>query len=138
MLHLGQAPGSSRIRLEAIGLNVGGRSHLPPDDFRPLITDGPVAYRSGLPLAEWAQRMRGAGIPAQVSYHAGTYLCNAILYFTHYLIDRRKLNTRAAFVHLPLVPAQVLAERDEVPSLPTTLGAAALRIILEELAGRTE
>lgn len=134
VLHLGQAPGSSWIRLEAIGLNVGGRSHLPPDDFRPLITDGPVAYRSALPLASWAQKLRGAGIPAQVSYHAGTYLCNALLYLTHYLADRRKLATRAAFVHLPLAPAQVLTERDEIPSLATTAGAAGLRLILEDLA----
>jgi len=133
VLHLGQAPGACRIRLEAIGLNVGGRSHLPPEDFRPLITDGPVAYRSALPLAEWAHKLRSAGYPAQVSYHAGTYLCNALLYLTHYFIDRQKLPTQAAFIHLPLAPSQVIGDRDEVPSLPTSIGAAALRIILENL-----
>lgn len=133
VLHLGQAPGACRIRLEAIGLNVGGRSHLPPEEFRPLITDGPVAYRSALPLADWAHKLCSAGCPAQVSYHAGTYLCNALLYLTHYLADRRQLATQATFIHLPLAPSQVLGERDEVPSLPTSLGAAALRIILDDL-----
>lgn len=79
-IHLGQAPGSSRIRLESIGVNVGGTSHESPDGFRPLVPHGPVAYRSELPLPAWAKSLRQAGIPAQVSYHAGTYLCNALLY----------------------------------------------------------
>src|SRR3982751_5617144 len=38
-LHLGQAPGSSRIQLEAIGLNIGGSSSQSPDQYRPLIED---------------------------------------------------------------------------------------------------
>lgn len=134
VLHLGQAPGSSGIRLESIGLNIGGRSHLAPEDFRPLIPDGPVAYRSKLPLAEWAHQLRSAGIPTQVSYHAGAYLCNALLYLTHYFADRQQLSTRAAFIHLPLAPSQVVGERDEIPTLSTSLGAAALRIILESIS----
>lgn len=133
VLHLGQAPGASRMRLEAIGLNVAGRSHLSPDDFRPLITDGPVAYRSALPLPHWAQKLRAAGIPAQVSYHAGEYLCNALLYLTHYFADRQGLTTRAAFIHLPLAPSQVLGDRDEIPTFPTSMGASGLRLILDEL-----
>src|SRR5258707_10929703 len=36
-LHLGQAPGSSRIQLEAIGLNIGGSSSQSPDQYRPLV-----------------------------------------------------------------------------------------------------
>lgn len=134
VLHLGQAPGSSAIRIETIGLNVGGRSHLSADDFRPLITDGPVAYRSALPAARWAQKLRSAGIPAHISFHAGTYLCNALLYLTHYYIDRQKLSTRASFIHVPLAPQQVIGEREEIPSLSPAVGAAGIRLILEDLA----
>ena len=67
-----RAPG--RIQLEAIGVNIGGSSSQSPDQFRPLVDDGPVAYRSELPLGEWSVKLRRAGIPAQVSYHAGTLL----------------------------------------------------------------
>jgi pyroglutamyl-peptidase len=133
-LHVGQAPGSSRIQLEAIGLNIGGSSSQSPDQYRPLSDDGPVAYRSDLPLADWAVKLRRAGVPAQVSYHAGNYLCNATLYWSHYLIERMALATQTAFIHVPLDVSQVVNEPHGTPSLPVTIGAQAIRLILEELA----
>jgi pyroglutamyl-peptidase len=132
-LHLGQAPGSSRVQLEAIGLNIGGSSSQSPDQFRPLVDDGPVAYRSLLPLGDWAVKLRRSGIPAQVSYHAGTYLCNATLYWTHYLIERLSLQTEAAFVHVPLDVSQVVNEPHGTAALPTAVSASAIRRILQEL-----
>ena len=104
-----------------------------PGDFRPLISDGPAAYRTQLPLAAWATKIRAAGIPVQVSYHAGTYLCNAILYLAQHLAVVQKLKTQSAFIHLPLSPSQVLTERHDIPSLPTNLCAEALQLILAEL-----
>jgi pyroglutamyl-peptidase len=132
-LHLGQAPGSSRIQLEAIGLNIGGSSSQSPDQYRPLVEDGPVAYRTALPLADWAVKLRRAGIPAQVSFHAGTYLCNATLYWSHYLFERLALATQSAFIHVPLDVSQVVNEPHGTASLPASLSAQAVRLILEEL-----
>lgn len=133
-LHLGQSPGSGVVRLEAIGINVGGSTDQSPEQFQPLAEDGPAAYRSALPLAAWAQKLRGAGIPAVVSYHAGTYLCNATLYWTHYLAAKLALPTQAAFVHLPLDPSQVAGDAQDRASLPAATGAAAVRLMLAELA----
>jgi pyroglutamyl-peptidase len=133
-LLLGQAPGIGRIHLEAIGVNVGGHSSLLPDQFQPLAADGPPAYQSTLPLAAWAAQIRDLGIPCQVSYHAGTYLCNAVLYLAHHIAARERLKTRAAFIHLPLAPSQLLTERQDCPSLPSTLCAEAVRLIVRELA----
>lgn len=133
VLHVGQAPGISRVHLEAIGINVGGHSSQTPDEFRPLAPGGPPAYRSRLPLAEWSQSIRAAGIPCQVSYHAGTYLCNAVLYLTHHLAATRGYKTQAAFIHLPLAPEQVLSERQDWPSLPPAMAADAIRYILDNL-----
>lgn len=132
-LHLGQAPGSGRIQLEAIGLNVGGSGGQSPEQYRPLAEDGPVAYRSELDLGEWSVALRRAGIPAQVSYHAGTYLCNATLYLSHYIAQRTAIKTQAAFIHLPLDCSQTAGQREEMASLPAGLCAVALRIILSEL-----
>jgi pyroglutamyl-peptidase len=134
-LLLGQAPGSSRVHLEAVGINVGGHSRQLPDEFQPLVPDGPAAYRTELPLAAWASSIRGAGIPCQVSYHAGTYLCNALLYLTHHLAMGQRLKTRATFIHLPLAPVQVLGEKQDLPTLPSSLCAEAVRMIVRELAG---
>lgn len=132
-LHVGQAPGSTRVQLEAFGLNIGGHSHQLPDEFQPLAADGPTAYCSRLPLARLASRLRDAEIPAQVSYHAGTYLCNATMYLSHHLIATMGLKTQAAFVHLPLDISQVMQQEDILPSLPAAQSAKALQLILAEL-----
>ena len=131
-LHLGQSPGSSRLRLEAIGINFGAERGQVP---RLLASDGPVAYHSRLPLAEWSAQLNAAGIPAAVSYHAGTFLCNAMLYMSCYLAERMALATQSAFIHLPLDVTQTVDAKTEYPSLPTALTSAGLRLILGELAG---
>jgi pyroglutamyl-peptidase len=133
-LLLGQAPGSGRIHLEAIGINVGGHSSQSPDEFQPLVENGPAAYRTKLPLDVWAAAVRQAGIPCQVSYHAGTYLCNAVLYLTQHVARERQLKTRTTFIHLPLCPAQVLGQRQDTPSMTSHDAAQAIRIILAQLA----
>jgi pyroglutamyl-peptidase len=132
-LHLGQAPGSTRIQFEAIAINVGGSSQQHPDTYRPLVEDGPVAYRSNLPLAAWAERLRELGIPAQVSYHAGTYLCNATMYYSCYLAERMSLPTQSVFIHLPLDYSQTCEKPHNHPALPTALAAAGIREILLRL-----
>ena len=132
-LHLGQAPGIGRIHLEAIGVNIGGHSSQTPDQFQPLVPGGPAAYQTTLPLAEWAREIRAAQIPCQVSYHAGTYLCNAMLYLSQHIASERGLKTQATFIHLPLAPSQVLGERQDWPSLDSAAAAEAVRTILRAL-----
>lgn len=132
-LHLGQAPGISRIHLEAIGLNIGGHSHQVPDEYQPLVAEGPVAYRSSLPLARWAALLRSDGIPSAVSYHAGTYLCNATLYLSHYYAQQQELKTAATFVHIPLSPEQVVGGKQDFPSMSSQVVAQGLLRILRDL-----
>ncbi len=134
VLHLGQAPGLGAIRLEAIGVNVGGSSHEPPEQYRKLVDDGPVAYHSALPLADWVGQLREAGVPASVSFHAGTLLCNATLYMTHYFVQKMSLQTEATFVHLPLATRQVAIRNKEMASLPVATSAAALHLIVAAIA----
>jgi len=132
-LHLGQSPHISRLHLEAIGVNVAGNAGQAPDRYQPLVASGPPAYQSALPLAEWSAKIRDLGIPCQVSYHAGTYLCNALLYLTHHLARERGLKTKAAFIHVPLATSQVLGEQKDWPNLPSSQCAQAVRLILREL-----
>jgi pyroglutamyl-peptidase len=131
-LHLGQAPGAAEIRLEAVGLNVAEDAEETPGEFFPLVPDGPVAYRSRLPLGVWARELREAGVPAMVSHHAGTYVCNAALYLALHAAQSNGLRTRAAFIHVPLDPSQLDGDA-ETPSLPAIASASAVRFILERL-----
>ena len=130
-VHLGQCPGASWIRLEAVGLNIGA----PADalEASPLEVGGPPAYHSRLPLGSLASSLSSAGIPSRVSYAAGTFLCNATLYWSQRLADQQQLKTQSLFVHLPLDTSQVLAERKETPYLPAATSAQALHKILAYL-----
>jgi len=132
-LHLGQAPGSGRIQFEAIGVNVAIWPHEGPEKAAPLADDGPIAYRSQLPLAEWAAKLRAAGIPSQVSFHAGTYLCNAALYVSHYLAETRGYKTQSTFVHLPLDRSQAVDARRDTAWMTTSETARGLGMVLEEI-----
>jgi pyroglutamyl-peptidase len=132
VLHLGQAPGASALHLEMFALNIAGLGNERPEDFRPLAPDGPAAYRSDLPLADWARMLRADGVPAQVSHHAGTYLCNATLYWSHHVIAQRGLPTRAGFLHVPLDVSQTVSHARELPSLPTEVVVKGLERVLAE------
>lgn len=133
-LHLGQAPGNARIDLEALAINCGLDRDQRAEDAWPLAPEGPAAYASELPLAKWAQMLRKEGIPAEVSHHAGTYLCNAILYMTHHLSSERQLGVQAAFLHLPLDPSQVVDRAVATPSQPLEFTAHGVRLILDDIA----
>ncbi|MGL4512010.1 MAG: pyroglutamyl-peptidase I [Lacipirellulaceae bacterium] len=134
VLGLGQAPSSGVIRFEAFALNAARDRGGAAESVRTLEPTGPAAYRSSLPLGEWASLVRGQGIPAEVSLHAGDYLCNAALYWSHFLPEQLGREQRAAFVHLPLEPAQVAESGRDLPSMPAELSAHALRIVLEAIA----
>jgi pyroglutamyl-peptidase len=125
-IHLGQAPGSTLIKLEAVGLNI--RS-----DGSPLISDAPEAYRSPLPLEACCRALIEAGIPCEVSHHAGTYLCNAALFLSQYYVDAMRLNTRSVFLHIPLAPSQAAGDPSRPASLSTPMASAGIAMVIEQL-----
>ncbi|HBE69396.1 MAG TPA: pyrrolidone-carboxylate peptidase [Planctomycetaceae bacterium] len=133
VVHTGQAPGSSTIRLEAIALNTAGRVEQTGQPAPELVPGGPVAYRSRLPLGEFQKSLLDAGIPTSVSYHAGTFLCNATMFMTHHWFAQQRIDTSVGFIHLPLASQQVASAAANYPSLPTETLAEALRIILQTL-----
>lgn len=120
-IHLGQAPGSTAIQLENLAVNVF-------DDAKvrhKIDEDGPPAFETTLPVTEWAERLRESGIPAVVSDHAGTYLCNAIYYLSHQLSSGNGRGTQSLFIHVPITERQATQHTD-LPSLSPHCGAQAL------------
>ncbi|GAA4434192.1 pyroglutamyl-peptidase I [Bremerella cremea] len=99
-LHLGQAPRIDRFNLEMIALNVKSD---PTIDISPLNPEGPAAYASALPLQQWSGDLTEREIPATVSFHAGTYLCNATYFWSTEAQLRRGKTDRSLFVHVPLI-----------------------------------
>lgn len=131
VLHLGQAPGISRVQLEAIAVNVAGMTEATGDFFGPLVPNAPVAYRTTFPLDQWNLELRSSGIPSSVSFHAGTYLCNAALFLTHHWHAVHRRACSIGFVHLPLTPEQVLRSRRDLPSMPREQSAEAIGRIVD-------
>lgn len=134
ILHLGQSPGANSVKLESIALNVAGCISESGDELAKIVEAGPLAFQSGMPLGRWARLLREQGVPALVSYHAGTFLCNATLYLAHHWHFSRKRQCRIGFVHLPLTTSQVVAQALAFPSLPVDVMAKGVRLIIEDLS----
>lgn len=104
VLCVGLAGSRSRISLERVAINVddariadnAGRQ---PIDV-PVVADGPAAYFSTLPIKAMLAALRDAGIPAEVSQTAGTYVCNHVFYGLMHALRRRPA-LRAGFMHVP-------------------------------------
>ncbi len=136
VIHFGQRPGGRQLELEAICLNVAGFTQGAGREFGSIIDDGPVAFRSNCPLGLWAEHLRRQNVPAEVSYHAGTYLCNAIMYLSHYWLRSRSIMTPVAFVHVPLTTEQAKQAAASSPGMSVETSAAGVRI-LADLMRRT-
>ena len=135
VLHLGQSPGTSQIQLEAIALNVAGVEPLLSEEFGPIVASGPVAYRTHYPIGRWSSDLKSAGIPATVSYHAGTYLCNAAMYLSHHWFARRHETPLVGFIHLPLTSDQAIGDYKGLPSMSTSVSSQAIGYIVDQIVG---
>ena len=103
ILCIGQAGGRNAITPELVGINL--RHATIPDDKgyqpkdEPIIDGGATAYFSTLPVRSMVEAMRAADIPAQVSYSAGAYVCNDVLYTV--LAHFQDSEVKAGFIHVP-------------------------------------
>lgn len=130
---VGQAGGRAAIGVERVAINLA-EARIPDNDGEqpfdtPLRADGPAAYFSTLPVKAMALRAQGRGVPAFVSYTAGTFVCNAVMYNVLYLLERRFPGARGGFVHVPYAPGQAVGKPADTPtmSLPTiALGLEAM------------
>ena len=126
----GQAPGSTLLKLESIGLNI--RS-----DGSMLMEGAPAAYRSPLDLDGCSRALLSGGIPNEVSHHAGTFLCNAAMFLSQHYAASFDLNTKSVFVHIPLAPAQVAKDGSNLASMSTPMSSAAIALMINHFTNTT-
>ena len=96
-----------------------------PQD-EPIDEGGAAAYFSPLPVRRMAEAMREAGIASQVSYSAGAYVCNDVLYslLSHF----QGTETRVGFIHIPYV-----TEQNKEPSMAMEEMLRGLTVAVEHL-----
>lgn len=119
VLALGQAEGRCDFSVERVAINVmdariADNAGDQPIDV-PVISGGPAAYFSTLPIKALVSGLRAAGFPASVSQTAGTFVCNQVFYALQHMLAGQGVHS--GFVHLPLLPEQ--AARWKGPSLPS-------------------
>lgn len=130
ILCIGQAGGRSAITPELVGINLryakipDNKGNQPLDE--PIASEGKVAYFSTLPVRKMAEAIKSAGIPSELSYSAGAYVCNDLLYS---LLSRFEgTETRVAFIHVPYI-----TEQEKTPSLSLDDVVRSLVIAVEHL-----
>jgi len=102
VLCIGLAAGRKAVMPEMVGINLrygsaDNAGYKPCDE--PIVDGGCAAYFTTLPVRKMAEAVKAKGISAGVSYSAGTYVCNDVLYSILHRFDGTEV--RAGFIHVP-------------------------------------
>jgi pyroglutamyl-peptidase len=134
VLALGLAQGREGISIERVAINVDD-ARIPDNAGQqpidtPVVSGGPAAYFSTLPIKRLAQGLQQAGHAAHISQTAGTFVCNHVFFtMQHHL---RGQHVMSGFVHLPALPEQAArAGRPTPPSMALAAQVAAVQKLLQ-------
>ncbi len=109
---VGQAGGRFNITPEVVAINKDDARIADNDGNQPsdqkIKPDGENAYFSTLPYKAIVKALHDAEIPAQLSYTAGTFVCNHLFYGLMYTIQKHYLNMRGGFIHVPYSNRQAI------------------------------
>ena len=130
ILCIGQAGGRDAVTPELVGINLRHASipdnsgYQPKDE--PIVKDGDAAYFSTLPVRKLADVINAEGVPSRVSYSAGAYVCNDVIYtlLSHYSGS----TTRVGFIHIPYS-----SEQNKEPSMDIEQMVKALMVAIENI-----
>ena len=106
VLSVGLAKGRAAVTVEMAALNL--RYGRIPDNAgaspmdEPVCPGAPAAYFATVPVRHMANAIKAAGIPGEVSYSAGVFVCNDLMYsLLHHFAASP---VRAGFIHVPQLP----------------------------------
>ena len=132
ILMLGLAEKRPSISLERFALNIddariadnAGKS----PSGQPIADEGPAAYTTTLPLQAMLDSLQALDIPAMISNHAGTYVCNHVFYVARHRLAQSGRAIPCGFIHLPPI-----ADSPDDPGLPLEMMLAAVRCCVDQL-----
>lgn len=128
---LGQAEGRGNVTPEYIAVNV--RHNTSPDNSgnvylcQPIETDAPDGIITTLPVQAMVDKMKEQAIPAAVSFTAGTYVCNNLMYRALRLSG--PMGIPAGFIHLPL-SYEIAAQEGKAGRVLTLPGSVLTQAVL--------
>ena len=130
ILCIGQAGGRSAITPELVAINhrhasiTDNKGNSPSDEK--IDAKGAAAYFSTVPVRRIADAIAASGVSSQVSYSAGAYVCNDVLYtlLKHY----DGSNVKVGFIHIPYSK-----EQDKEPSMALENIIRGLTVAIENI-----
>lgn len=137
ILCLGEAAHRPVVSIERVALNL--LDFRIPDNNgvifqdEPIIPHGPAAYFSTIPVRQILHNLLQAGIPAELSLSAGSYLCNQILYTVLHQIAVKQSKQTAGFIHVPSLPQQVVEKNKVYPSMALETSLSAVKQIINTI-----
>ncbi|TFG32181.1 pyroglutamyl-peptidase I [Candidatus Thorarchaeota archaeon] len=126
------------ITIERIAINMLSMNRPDNYDNTPetdvINHEGPAAYISNLNPHNLVKILKEKEIPADVSYCAGAYGCNWLLYNVMQRIQEGTSEAQATFIHLPPLPSQAI-QKDmmTLATMPLDVLINALITIIESL-----
>jgi pyroglutamyl-peptidase len=141
VLALGLAGSRSAISVERVALNlvdarIADNAGAQPIDA-PVAAGGPAAYFTRLPAKAIVADLQAAGIAAELSFSAGSFVCNQVFYGLMHRLRRRR-GVAAGFIHLPPLPQQAQRHPGSVPMVLDEQCRALRRVIALLLSGAAE
>ena len=135
VISVGQAGGRSALTVEKVAINLA-EARIPDNDGeqpldQPLREDGDTAYFATIPVKAMVANVRAHELPAFVSYTAGTFVCNSVMYNVLYLLDRKFPGVRGGFIHVPYASQQVVGKPNGTPFMPLPDIAKSLEYAIE-------
>ena len=137
VLSIGQAGNRSCVSVEYVGVNV--RVARIPDNegnepmYEKIQEDGADGYISNLPVPEIVENIKKAGLPAYVSFTAGAYVCNDVLYSIRYLGAKKYKGLKSGFIHVPFIAEQVIDKPAGTPFMSEDDIVKSIEIALETI-----
>ena len=137
VINVGQAGGRACVTIERIGINLAearipdNAGEQPVDE--PLQADGPAAYFTTLPIKAMVKNVRDHGLPCHISYSAGTYVCNCVMYNVLHMAATKYPGMRAGFIHVPFADEQAVSKPVSTPSASLQTIAKALEYAIDAI-----
>ena len=137
LLSIGQAGGRADITVEQVAINIVDARIPDNEGNQPhdlvIREDGPAAYFATFPVRSIVERMKSYEVPASISYTAGTYVCNFIMYCNLYLAAKEYPTMKSGFIHVPFSTSQALNKPTPVPSMSMDTMVKAIEAAIEAI-----
>ncbi|ODT69526.1 MAG: pyroglutamyl-peptidase I [Pelagibacterium sp. SCN 63-23] len=126
----GLAEGRAAMAAEVIAINridarIPDNDGMQPRDV-PVSAPGPDGLFSTLPVKPMVKAMLEVGVPAGLSYSAGTFVCNSTFYKV--VAAQSRHGGMGGFIHVPATPDMV--ERADCPTMSVEVIATGLHAAL--------